>query len=240
MTTVRLLPDTDLARVALLSEDEKLVQLRRVKFGVPPHSLNPLRKAVPGLFNARKSLLELPACTLNDVEAAIRRDCRGHPEWLDPNLTLARKLFEFNAKRALVAVERSFEPVPIGFGARLKLWHDFYTVQSERPVVSFIDPRLQNGLTALGRQFAFSAMYHNLAIGDFSEATFEILRLPRIKDSNERFVQVFQFDVSELVSEDDINQAINKTYEVWAKVLAEREEEERRRPATGTNGQFQF
>lgn len=240
MTTVRLLPDTDLARTALLSDDEKRIQLRRVKFGVPPHSLTPLRKAVPGLFNARKSLLELPACTLEDVEGAIQRDCRGHPEWLEPNLALARMLFEFNSKRALVAVERNFDAVPIGFGAKLKLWHDFYTVQSERPVMSFIDPRLQNGLTALGRQFAFSAMYHNLALGDFSEARFEILRFPKVKESTKRYVQVFQFDKSTLVSEDEINDAINKTYEIWAQVLAEREEETRRRPATGTAGQFQF
>ncbi|MGO8922546.1 MAG: hypothetical protein ACLQF4_06365 [Xanthobacteraceae bacterium] len=240
MTTVRLLPETDLARIALLSDEERRIQLRRVKFGVPPHSYTPLRKSVPGLFNARKSLIELPACTLEDVEAAIQKDCRGHPEWIEPNLTLARLLFGFNATRALTAVEREFDPVPIGFGAKLKLWHDFYTVQNERPVVCFIDPRLHNGLTALGRRFTFSAMHHNLALGDFSQATFEILRFPKLKEIDDRYVRIYEFNISELVGEDEMNEAINKTYEIWAEVLAEREEEVRRHPSTGTEGQFRF
>jgi hypothetical protein len=141
-------------------------------------------------------------------------------------------------ERRLVAIEKYFNPVPIGFGAKLKLCLDFYTVQGERPVVCFIDPRLHGGLTALGRQFAFSAMYHNLALGDFSEATFEILRFPRFAIANERYVRVHQFGPSELVSEDEINEAIDKTYKIWIEVLADREEEARRHPPTGTGGMF--
>jgi hypothetical protein len=238
MTTARLLPETDLARIALLPDNEKRIRLRRVKFAVPPHSYTPLRKAASGLFNARKSLLELPPCTLRDIEIAIERDCRGHPEWVEPNVTLARILFAFNADRGLVAVEKDFDSVPIGFGAKLKLWHDFYTVQGERPVMCFIDPRLNGGLTALGRQFAFSAMYHSLALGDFSEATFEIFRFPRFATADERYVRVHQFEPSELVSEDEINAAIDKTYKIWIEVLAEREEKARRHPPTGTGGMF--
>jgi hypothetical protein len=121
MMTVRLLPETDLARIALLPDDEKRIHLRRVKFGVPPHSYLPLRKAASGLFNARKSLFDLPVCTLEEIVAAIRRDCRAHPGWIQPNLALARILFAFNAERGLVAVERDFGSVAIGFGAKLKL-----------------------------------------------------------------------------------------------------------------------
>jgi hypothetical protein len=240
MTTVRLLPETDLARIALLSDKEKRIQLRRVKFGKPPHSYAPFRNAVSGLFNARKTLLELPPCTLRDIEIAIQKDCRGHPEWIEPNVALARILFGFNAKRGLVAVEKDFDPVPIGFGARLKLWHDFYTVQGDRPVVCFMDPRLNGGLTALGRRFAFSTMYHNLALADFSEAAFEILRFPKIKDADERRVRVYQFNPSEVVSQEEINAAIDTTYKIWIEVLAEREEEARRHPPTGTGGLFGF
>jgi hypothetical protein len=240
MTTVRLLPETDLARIALLSDEEKRIQLRRVKFGKPPYSLAPLRKAVPGLFNARKSLFELPACTFSDIETAIRKDCRGFVEWIEPNLALAKILFDFNADRALTAVEREFRSVPFGFGAKLKLWHDFYTVQDQRPVVCFIDPRLREGLTALGQRFAFSAMYHNLALGDFSEATFEILRFPKVKGAEGRHVQVHKFDPSQVVGEADLNEAIDRTYKIWVEVLAEREQEARQNPPTGTGGLFDF
>jgi hypothetical protein len=137
----------------------------------------------------------------------------------------------------LIAVEKDFDSVPIGFGAKLKLWHDFYTVQGERPVVCFIDPRL-NGLGTLGLRFTFSAMYHNLAFGDFSDATFEILRFPKIKGTDKRYVHVHQFDASEVVGEDEINAAIDKTYKIWVEVLAERKEEARRHAPTGTGGLF--
>jgi hypothetical protein len=240
MTTVRLLPETDLARIALLSDEEKRIQLRRVKYGKPPYSFAPLRKAVPGLFNARKSLFELPACTIRDIEAAIRKDCHGFKEWIEPNIVLARILFGFNVNRGLIAVEREFNAVPFGFGAKLKLWHDFYTVQDERPVVCFIDPRLRDGLTTLGRRFVFSAMYHNLAVADFSDVTFEILRFPKAKNSGERLIQVHKFSPSEVVSEREINEAIDKTYKMWVEVLAEREQEATRNPPTGTGGLFGF
>jgi hypothetical protein len=238
MTTIRLLPETDLARIALLPDEEKRIHLRRVKFGKPPHSYAPFRRAVPGLFDARKSLLTLKACTLADVQAAIKKECRNHPNWLEPNLKLAELLFGFNQSRSLVAVERDFSAVPIGFGAKLKLWHDFYTVQNEVPVICYIDPRVNGGLSALGRRFSFSAMYHNLALGDFSEAHFEILRFPKVKGSNERVVQTYQFQKAQLVSEAEINDAVDKTYKIWMQVLAEREEEARRDTRTGTGGLF--
>jgi hypothetical protein len=93
-------------------------------------------------------------------------------------------------------------------------------------------------MTPLGRRFAFSAMYHNLTLADFSEATFEILRFPKFNGADERHVQVHQFDQSEVVSEDEINTAIDRTYKIWIEVLAEREEEARRHPPTGTGGLF--
>jgi hypothetical protein len=114
----------------------------------------------------------------------------------------------------------------------------FFTVQGERPVVCFIDPRLNGGLTALGQRFAFSAMHYNLALADFSEATFDILRFPKFKGGDERYVHVHQFEPSEVVSEGEINAAIDRTYKVWIEVLAEREEEARRHSPTGTGGLF--
>jgi hypothetical protein len=106
-------------------------------------------------------------------------------------------------------------------------------------VICFVDPRLNNGLTELGRRFAFSAMHHSLALADFSDATFEILSFPRVKASLDRYVRVFTFDPSEIVSEDEINNGIDKTYKIWIEVLAERQEEAHRHTSTGTDG-FRF
>ena len=86
MKIPRLLPETDLARVALLPDDQKRIILRSVKAFVPPHSFTPLRKVVAATYDARASLFELPSRTWSDVEAAIKGHCRNHPDWIEPNL----------------------------------------------------------------------------------------------------------------------------------------------------------
>lgn len=105
MKTIRLLPETDLARIALLPEHQKRIELRGVKFGKPPHSLVPLRKVVPATFAAAASLFDLPSRTWSDVEAAVIRYCNANVHWREPNLRIAKLLFDFNAKRANKAVE---------------------------------------------------------------------------------------------------------------------------------------
>jgi hypothetical protein len=94
MKTTPLLPETDLARIALLPTDEKVIALRKFRSGRPRHSWAPFRGALKGIFNTRKALLDLPPCVLADVEAAITRACRANPDWLEPNLELGRLLFQ--------------------------------------------------------------------------------------------------------------------------------------------------
>ncbi|MFL5109185.1 MAG: hypothetical protein ACJ8DL_00590, partial [Microvirga sp.] len=88
MKTTLLLPETDLARIALLPTDEKVVALRKFRSGRPRHSWAPFRGTLKGIFNTRKALLDVPSCVLADVEAAIMRACRANPDWLEPNLEL--------------------------------------------------------------------------------------------------------------------------------------------------------
>jgi hypothetical protein len=123
----------------------------------------------------------------------------------------------------LIAVEQEFYKVPIGFGAYMKLWNDFYTIEDDVPVVSFIDPRRRYGLNELGRKFVFSAMYHNLAIGDFAEARFEVFRFPMDGDQKARAIQRYQWDQKDLLGIDTLNKAVQETYELWNEILDERE-----------------
>lgn len=235
MKTPRSLPETDLARTALLPDDQKRIVLRGVRSFVPPHSFAPVRKVAGALFQARTSLMmDLPARSWSDIEAAIQRSCRNNPSWLQPNLLIAETLFQFNEKRAFKAVEWDFPFIPVGFGAKIKFWHDFYSIQDGRPVLSFIDPRLTDGLNALGRTFMFSAMHHTVAVGDFEGARLEILRFPLNKYTGQREPEVFTFDERDVVEEAVLNSAIDRTYKVWHEILAERTEEVRRR-GTGTD-----
>jgi hypothetical protein len=242
MKMPRSLPETDLARVALRPDDEKRIVLRAVRSFVPPHSLSPLRKCAGALYAARPSLLELPKCTWPEVEAAIGRRCGTNLHWIEPNLTLARLLFEFNEQRDIKAVDWEFPFIPVGYGAKIKFWHDFYSVQDGVPVLSFLDPRLTDGLGIFGRTFVFSAMHHNVAIGDFEGARLEIIRFPLNKYTGKREVEVFKFDDRDIVAEASLNRAIDDTYKVWREILAKRQAENRRQQPTGTDddGGFGF
>ena len=61
-------------------------------------------------------------------------------------------------------------------------------------MLSFIDPRKTDGLGIFGRLFVFSAMYHNVAVGDFEGARLEIIRFSQNNYTGEREVEVFPFD----------------------------------------------
>jgi hypothetical protein len=89
---------------------------------------------------------------------------------------LAKLLFDYNEQRVIKAVEWEFPIIPVGYGAKIKFWHDFYSIQHDVPVLSFLDPRLIDGLGVFGRTFVFSAMHHNVAVGDFAGARLEIVR----------------------------------------------------------------
>src|SRR3954453_16171048 len=108
MKTPRSLPETDLARVALQPDDRKRIVLRAVRSFVPPHSLAPLRKVAGALYAARPSLFDLPKCTWSEIDAAIRRSRGPNLHWIEPNLSLAKLLSEFNEQRGIKAVEWEF------------------------------------------------------------------------------------------------------------------------------------
>jgi len=240
MKTSRSLPETDLARAALLPDDQKRIVLRGVRSFKPPHSFGPLRKVVPALYQARASLFDLPKRTWHDIEAAIRSYCGVNTHWVEPNLEVARALFEFNQQRGFKAVEWDFPFIPVGFGAKIKVWHDFYSVQGDRPVLAFVDPRRTDGLSKLGRLFIFSAMYHQIAVGDFEGAQFEILRFPVCPFSGKRKVEVFTFNENDVIDLATLNSTIDSTFKIWREVLSERLEEARHRPRTGTDDSFPF
>ncbi len=234
----KLLPETDLARVALLPDSQKYAELMKFRLDAKPRlSYSPFRLAASGIVNARKSLLDLPSQNWKQIEAAIKRACKSRPDWLEGNLCLAQALYNFTQEAPREAFEKEFMPVSIGFGSKIRYWQDFYFNQNGVPAICFMDPRRSRGLNSEGRRFVFSVMQHNVALGDFSEAQFEIYRFP-IVDSEEskRRVKMYTFDKSDLLSEADINKAINDTYKIWFKILEEREEEQKRTASGGSSG----
>ena len=78
MKNGRLLPETDLARSALLPDDQKRIVLRGVKTFKPPYSCTPVRKTAASLYEARSSLIDLPSRAWPVIEAAIRSYCKNN------------------------------------------------------------------------------------------------------------------------------------------------------------------
>lgn len=233
-----LLHETDLARIALLTTDQKWIELRRLREFVPTHSWAPFREALPAICQARKSLLALPRATWAEIEAGIRRRCKKHPHWIAANLQLAKLVFDHATSAEILAVEWSFGGLALGFGAAVRFWPEFYIVENGVPLILSSDPRRGNGLTKLARKFAFSVMYHHIARGDFAEARFRIAMFPVNRENKSRSIKFFDATPEELLDYETLNSAVQETYQIWFEVLAEREEEARRAKATGTGGLF--
>ncbi len=104
---------------------------------MPIFSWSPFKHCLPGIFQAKKSLLDLPTVTWSDVEAAIRIKCKKHPNWLEGNLQLAELMFNHVNRSEMKAREWSFGPLPVGHGAAVKFWPDFYCVEEDRPLILY-------------------------------------------------------------------------------------------------------
>jgi hypothetical protein len=235
------LSETDLARVAFLSADEKRHSLRRVRDFIPTHSWAPFRSVVKGIFQTQKSLFDLPKVKLEDVLEAIRSQCRRKPNSLQSNLELAKLAFEQISACETVAIERYFGHLSIGYGSSIKFWEDLYTIEGDSPVAVFIDPRRSNGLNAAARKFIFSGMHHQIAHGDFANAKFKIYRFPVAdKKTGDRTMRIFEPGEGDIVEYDEFTSAIDETYQIWFEILAEREAA-KSPPArkTGTDGSGQ-
>lgn len=238
MTKKSSLPETDLARIALLPDDQKRKQLLTVKKGRPPFSYAPVRAEVSAIFNAQHDLMPLEDVTSEAITAGIKKRCLKLPASLEPNLEVALALHSYVRKKSLVAYHHDFMAVPIGRGAKVKLWHDLYFIEDEKPVICYIDPRKSTGLSELARDFVFSVMHHNLARSDFADAQFQIFHFPKGEDGNRIVDEPYRFDKTRLISEETINQSIDTTYNIWFDILDEREKAAQKTPQTGTGGLF--
>jgi hypothetical protein len=232
------LHETDLARIALLPLEQKRIELQRLREFVPTHSWNPFRLALPAIFQAKKSLLDLPRATWPEIKAGIGRACKKHPGWLEPNLQLAKLVFEHASEMKVSSIEWSFGGLAVGFGAAVRYWPEFYIIENDLPVILSCDPRRGNGYTKLAHSFVFSAMHHHIARGDFLEARFRIASFPVNRARKERSIRYVEMHAEHLIDYDLLNRAVQETYNIWFEVLEEREEKARREAPTGTGGLF--
>ncbi|WP_413709766.1 type VI toxin-antitoxin system SocB family DNA replication inhibitor toxin [Rhizobium sp. Rhizsp82] len=233
---IRRLAETDLARIAVLSEDEKWEVLRKHRFARPPHTYNPVRSAQPDILNRQSPLFPSQVRTPWDAIVETLRKSAKHDDEFRHNLSVAKALYEFAESEELFSRQRSMSNWAIGFGQSIRFWPDYISVVGGKPEICFHDYRLTKRLNNDGLRFAFSVMHERTRAldPDLAEVSLAIYQFKKLNDGS-RIVQRRTDENVELFTFDELNEMITATYRVWEAVLLERAEENRRSASGGTN-----
>jgi hypothetical protein len=233
---MRRLPETDLARIAPLPDEDQWRALRSQKVANPPYRYNPFRNVVPDILNAGSPLLGAGVPTpWSHIERKIATESRHDLEG-KVNLELAEILRDEVQSAGLVGQSQNFPSLAIGIENHVRYWRQLSYVRSGRLIVPFFDARKQNYLGPHGRRFAFSMMHHAIreANPDFENAGFEIWHFGRAVNGG-RTVNVYADTGVGFYSFEELDDMVRKTYAIWQQVLQEREAEAKKK-AGGTRG----
>jgi hypothetical protein len=233
---IRLLPEIDLARIAVMSADQARVALKQMKSGWAPYSYSPTRQMLLDILNVEPG--ELGQASRTEwavIERRIVRLSKSEDE-KRANLAAAKALYSYSVDNDMHGRQYDFFPLALGMSAKVSYWSRAVLSLNDNPLVVFIDPRRTKGLTARGRQFVFSAMHERVRASDsdFAEVRLGIFQFINNEDGS-RTSRLFADDGIPLFSFDEIGEMVRRTYEMWFEVLDEREAEVRRK-GTGTRG----
>lgn len=237
--TIPPLPDTDVARLAVLNEEGQRRELAQMKRGWPPFSYRPVRRAFLDIFGIQPGPLvqSLPLTSWSKIDDSIQRASKK-PEEADANLAVARALHAFSLEYCTSGLHHTFNRLIIGKWPALRLWEPALLAIADRRFIFFVDPRRTKMLTREARRFVFSVMHEHIraANPDFAEADLLVLQLHTV-DTDERIVRMHSAQSIDLFSADEISAMVDFTYTLWVEVYEERRAAERRR-ATGTTDGF--
>ncbi len=233
---IRPLPDTDLARIAVLAPSLRHKALEQIRYGRPPFSYRPVRGCHLDIFNVHTEMFGPVGPTPWDViEGRLRKTCRSGEE-LTANLQVARGLHNFAENTNIIGRSQEFFPLAMSAMHKVKYWLPMVLVIDERPIVPFIDPRRSRGLTRAGRRFVFSVMHERIRVADpdFASVQFGIIQFEN-SDGDRRAPIIHMDEGTELLSFDEMERMVAETYDLWREVCEQRIAEARR-DETGTSG----
>jgi hypothetical protein len=232
---MRLLPDTDLARIAPLPKDEKRHALEQLRGGRPPFSYKPIRALYDDIFNIQPDLDlgKAPPTPWVKIEQEISRKSRDSIE-LEHNLRVARGLHDFAISGRIIGRKHEFFPLSMGGGQKVVFWQSMIVAIDGAPHAVLIEPRRTRGLSVEGRRFAFSMMHERIRTADEDYASVG-LAIIRFGDPLEdrRAVKLYTDNSVSLFPLDELEQMVAETYALWREICEERDREARGR-STGT------
>src|SRR6266436_6783394 len=151
---IRRLSEIDLARIGPLDREDKLHRLRMLKAGRPPHTYNPLRSSLGDILNLQPEIFGSGGeyTPWHQIAADIEKRAASESE-ADFNLAVAAALYEFGVEKQARSYSKPIAPWAVGYGQSVKYWWNLYTVIEKRPCIVFVDPRISNPLTQIGRKY---------------------------------------------------------------------------------------
>lgn len=234
----RLLPDTDLARIAPLPDAEKRQELEMFKLGNPSITYNPLRANYADILNVRPEMFDrVDPTELSVIERKVKRQARWDKEEL-ANLRVARGLHALAQEKMIIGRREEFYPFQMRMGWKVNLWLPTILAIEEAPFATFIDPRGTRGLNEVARRFAFSMMHERIRVEDpdYAEVRLSIIKFgqPTEIDADDktkgiRPARLFTDESVDLIPLDELKRMVATTYEIWREVSEGRERETRRR-----------
>ncbi|MFH1555620.1 MAG: hypothetical protein ABII76_12270 [Pseudomonadota bacterium] len=234
---IRRLPETDLARFAVMTPDKRRAALERHKTSYAPYSYNPMRGVIPAIFDIEVPLLGRPLGYSWEVISGIIATCskRSDAE-RTANLLVGELLFKFSKEHGVKGRGQDFYAMPVGMATAIRFWSPVVIAVDGKPVVPFIDPRKAHSLDAKARRFVLSVMHERIRVldPDYREVGLGIFQFPI--DGKGRKVKFYTDESVDLYDFETLDLMVRETYEMWREVLAEREEKKRRGGGTGTYG----
>lgn len=135
----------------------------------------PFRKCISGIYGVERELDLSPKLSATQVEAAVRRACKGRFEAM--NLSAAQALlYLIQVQDAFVAYDCFPRSLSLGLDRKCAFRIEHYMVRGDEPIFQFPYPR-RTRLSDHQLQVMLSLIHHTYAVDDFAAAKVEIADL---------------------------------------------------------------
>lgn len=217
-------PVTDMARAVFKSGAERERFLSEyVESEFHGRTYSPFREVAPAIHEVTLGLDASPPPNLEDIEAAIFRQCkrmkRAVKDNTRNNVAVARLLFElvrdpdirrpayyYDGPNSLEVARQRFIPINLRF----------HLVDRDRPVFRFPQPRAQ--LSIDEAILIMSVMHHAMVLGDFEDAAVEIADLSRPDAKRPREARIIRLRDEELMSRDALQTEAQSVYDLLREI----------------------
>lgn len=230
----RLLPESDLARIAVMPWERQLAALRAFKLGWPPYSYAAFRSAIFGICNVEVPLFgPRERMSWPELARAIENGLKKDDAKV-ANLAVAKAFYDFAVEHNISGRAQGFFPMAVGTSGKVTYWSSAVLSVDDEPTIILADPRKKSALTPEARRFALSVMHERIRVLEPDYADVRLAVIQFAVDGTARKAVMHTDAGLDLYSFDELDRMVRATYEMWWQVQEEREAEAKR--GTGTWG----